>query len=400
MSSTITQRMVFVDDEPQVLRLLQLALRPMAGQWEAAFFSRGEDALTYLAEHPVDVVISDMRMPGMNGAQLLNEVRKRHPQTVRLILSGHAQEDLVMQCLGSTHQFLAKPIDVAQLRATLRCIQEVTARLSNPDLRRLATRLDALPSIPQVYLQIMEALQSPECSVQQISEILSADPALTAKILQLVNSAFFGFARKVSSVEEGVQLLGVGIIRSLALMAQVFSAFDASTFQTLGLDRIWNHSLRTGWLAKRILEIESDDPGQAEQALTAGLLHDLGKLMLASSLPKEYREIVRAVESRKEPLHVVERHAFNATHAEVGGHLLGIWGLPAPVVEAVALHHDPDSSPSQHFSTLTAVHAANLLACQGDPPDLLSFQKRLGEGYLSRIGMEDHAEIWHELAFE
>jgi putative nucleotidyltransferase with HDIG domain len=243
---------------------------------------------------------------------------------------------------------------------------------------------------------MVEALQSPDCPIEQIGEIISGDPALTASILKLVNSAFFGFAREVSSVVEAIQMLGVGVIRSLALCVELFSRFDGVVFKECSVDLIWNHSFQTAILARNIVRREGHDEKMMETAFTAGLLHDVGKLVLAANVPVRYREVVSQARDRNCSLFVVEHEVFQATHAEVGAYLLGIWGLPTALVEAVAFHHTPGASADTGFSALTAVHAANVL-CQGSgacttdtahtPVDL---------EYLARLGLKDRMPVWLE----
>ena len=192
-------------------------MQRLSDEWESACVESGEQALALIAQKPFDVVISDMRMPGMNGTELLNEVMKRSPRTVRIVLSGHADEQVVQESVGVAHQWVAKPFDLKMLRAILSRIAAFQGRLENPEIKELIGRIRQLPSTPRLYFQIIEALQSSTASTQTIAEIVARDPALTAKILHLVNSAFFGVARSISDAGEAVQLLGVSRIRSLAL---------------------------------------------------------------------------------------------------------------------------------------------------------------------------------------
>jgi putative nucleotidyltransferase with HDIG domain len=389
-------RLMFVDDEPAVLRMLQAMLRPMQKEWDMGFAESGELALRLMEQQPWDVLVSDMRMPGMNGAQLLNEVMKRYPRTVRIILSGYADEELVMKCVGATHQYLAKPLDLGVLKSTLRRIGALNERLASESLRTLVARITSLPSMPAVYVQVVEALQVPDCPIEHIGEIISADPALTAKILKLVNSAFFGYAREVSNVVEAIQMLGVGVIRSLALSVDLFSRFDHVVFRECSVDLIWNHSFQTALLARKIVQLEGGDEKMLDQAFTAGLLHDVGKLVLAANVPVPYRGVITQARSRNCSLFLVEQEVFKASHADVGAYLLGIWGLPTALVEAVAFHHNPGASVDTYFTPLTAVHAANVL-CQGANACTTDTALSAVDGdYLARLGLKDRMAVWLE----
>jgi HD-like signal output (HDOD) protein len=389
-------RILFVDDEPMILELLKLTLAPMSCEWDMAFAPSGETALTLMDKRPYDIVVSDMRMPGMSGAQLLNEVMKRHPATVRIIFSGYAEQEQVMKCISNTHQFLAKPFDVSALKAALNRCQNSKTRLPNAEIQTLLAGRDHLPSIPAVYFQIIDALQSPDCSAQRIGEIVATDPGLTAKILQLVNSAFFGFAREISNAEEAVMLLGVGTIRALALTVHLFSAFEPIPSKDWSVEQISSHSLRVGRFARKIVEFEDGAEGQREEAFTAGLLHDAGKLILADTLAAKYFELHTRSRTHGQPLSVVEREALGVTHSEVGAYLLDLWGLPATLVEAVALHHEPGKTHEPAFSSLTAVHVANGLAETGRVADQEAVSRKLDAAYLDQLRLSDRLTVWQE----
>jgi len=385
-------RILFVDDEPLILEVLELTVDSMKDEWSMAFANSGQDALALLAKRSFDIVVSDMHMPGISGAQLLNEVMKRYPATVRIILSGYAEEDLVMKCVGATHQFLHKPFDLKALRILLERIRGLKRRVHSVEIQKLLTKKQRMPSIPAVYFSILEALQDPECPIERIGEIVSSDSGLTAKLLQLVNSAFFGFAREVASAEEAVMLLGIGTIRSLALTMHLFSKFDTAQGDANSLTQVWSHSLRVARLAKRIAELEGASDKIIEEAFTAGLLHDVGKMIMAENPANKYLELLSQVHREKRSLVEAEQQLLNATHAEVGAYLLDLWGLPAPLVEAVAYHHAPSQSSEEVFSALTSVHVANAL--EQEVNEEPGEQHPLDLEYLKRLKLDGRIETW------
>ena len=396
MNPPAKTRILFVDDEEMILDLLKLSLASMRHEWEMRFVDSGEAALALIKDQPFDIVVSDMRMPRMSGAQLLNEVMKRFPATIRIILSGYAEQEQVLKCVGATHQFLTKPFNLDALKTTLNRCRRSKARLPNAEIQKLLARRDRLPSIPTVYFQIVEALQAPDCPAQRLGEIVATDPALTAKILQLVNSAFFGFAREISSPDEAVLLLGVGTIRALVLTLHLFSAFKSQTAQDWPIEQIWSHSLRVGRLARKIAELEGTDQELWEQTFTAGLLHDAGKLLLADNLATVYLELYSRAAREKLALVELERGAFGVSHAEVGAYLLDLWGLPAPLVEAVALHHAPTQAADAAFSPLTAVHVANVLEAESRTGDSTHPLPTLDTHYLAQLKLEPRLPLWRE----
>ncbi len=386
-------RILFVDDEVALLRVMKMGMRAMANDWDMHFVENGEQALELIEQQAFDVVITDMRMPGMNGAQLLNHVFRLHPQTVRIVLSGYAELSEVMKCVGLTHQYLDKPCSLDDLKDCLRRVTNVQSHISNEKIRAVTAGVKNLPSLPHIYLQIAEAIQSPTASTDRIADIASQDPALCAKLLQLSNSAFFGFSRKVFTVDEAVQLLGVGIIQSLALATPLFSAFDQAKCPDFPLDQIWDHSAQTAALGRKLFNHHVADSHLAEQAFAAGILHDIGKIILADSLPQEYAAILEESRATKTPLFEIERQHFATTHAEVGAYLLAIWGLPIPLVEAVASHHHPRRCGTNELCLSGVVHIANALLHTQDA-HLGLIPSPVDTAYLEHIKMTQHYKIW------
>jgi len=392
-AAPVKTRILFVDDEPSMLRVLKMALRSMAGAWDMVFVNSGEEALALLEQKGFDVIVTDMRMPGINGAQLLNHVLRLHPHTIRIVLSGYSDLQQVANCVGLTHQFLEKPCSLEELKNCLIRVTQVKSRLTSEKLCALAGSLKNLPSLPELYLEIADALQSPTVSSQRIAEIASRDPAISAKLLQLSNSAFFGFSRKVFSVEEAVQLLGVSVIQSLAMAVPIFSSFVRSKCPDFPIDQIWEHSVQTGAIGRRISCRHLEDSFLGEQAFCAGVLHDLGKLILADGLPAEYAAAIQESLRTRTPLCAIESKYFHASHAEVGAYLLALWGLPMPLVEAVAHHHHPVHCGTQEPCLAGVVHIANALqhlensSAQGVPSPV-------DASYLKLVGLEQQFNLW------
>ena len=391
------KRILFVDDEALVLQGLQRMLRPMRSEWEMRFVDTGAKALDLMSREAFDVVISDMRMPGMNGAELLGEVLKRFPKTVRLVLSGHADRDLVLKCIGSTHQYLSKPCDPEELKSAITRAGELERSLRDQTLRSLISRMDRLPSMPSLYVEIVDKLQNPQITLEEIGAIIARDLGMTAKILKLVNSAFFGLGRQISSPAEAVSYLGVDTIKSLVLSINAFSQFSSSASGGFSAEALWVHSQQTAGLAKEIARLEHAELKLMDEAFVAGLLHDTGKLVLAANFPEQYRRVIEAAPRNSAELLATEEAICGANHAEIGGYLLGLWGLPVPVVEAIALHHQPHRCPHVVFSPLTAVHAASGLIHQQSSPDQ-PMHVEIDLAYLQKLGVSQRLETWRAAA--
>jgi len=389
--------LLFVDDEARVLQGLQRQLRNMRDEWDMNFLDGARKALEFMATHRVDVLISDMMMPEMDGAELLTEVSKRHPHTVRIVLSGHAEREAVLRLVGPAHQYLSKPCDPEELRAAIARAFALRDLLSNERLKQLATRIKSLPTLPALYQRLTDELRKEDASMEQIGEIISHDIGMTSKILQLVNSAFFGLPQPISSPGDAVMYLGLSTVRALVLSLQVFSQFKNPQLAGFSLEALANHCWTTAVLARRIARAESGDTKMMDQCFLAGLLHDIGRIILADGLPEQYARVWHEAREKHLPVWQAEQSEFGATHADVGAYLLGLWGLPNPVVEAVALQHSPALCVTTGFSPLAAVHVASAFAHEkeGSPTELIHIEM----DYLTKLGLADRIADWREVCF-
>jgi HD-like signal output (HDOD) protein len=392
-------RILFVDDEPRVLEGLQRMLRSMRHEWDMAFAGGAEEALKALAAAPFDVVVTDMRMPGLDGADLLREVMNQHPQLVRIILSGHSDQEMSLRSVGAAHQYLSKPCDADALKQTVARACAQRGLLADENLRRLVSRTGALPSLPSLYTELVGELQSEGVTVKRVGEIIAQDVGMTAKILQLVNSAFFGLGRPLTSPVEAVSYLGLDRVKALVLSIHVFSEFKADAVAGFSSARLWSHCLAVGRLAETVAKTAGAAARAVSgEAFTAGLLHDTGKLVLAANAPAQYGEAVRLAQVEGLSLAEAERRVFGVTQSEVGGYLLGLWGLPPTLVEAVAFHTCPRERPGDDFRPLAAAHIASALLGEGSPPPASQGCAALDEEYLARLNLTDRLPAWREAA--
>lgn len=388
---------LFVDDNPLVLQGLRRSLHGMRDQWDLDFAENGAAALELMAQHPFDAVVTDLKMPGMDGAELLAAVLKQHPQTVRLVLSGQADQELIYRCVGVAHQCLSKPCDPETLRRTVQRAVELNLSLKNEPIRKLVAQLDRLPTIPVLYTQIVEKLKSSEASLADVAEIVEKDPGLTAKLLQLVNSAFFGLSRPMSSTLEAVTYLGMDTIKCLVLSLSAFSRFEGTETAGLSLTEVWEHSLRTAEVSRSLVQMQDLPDAMADAAFVGGLLHDIGRLILICNRPDDYAEACRLARLGPLSLEEAEQQIFTCTHADVGGYLLGLWGLPPAVVDAIACHHRPGISQDRTFTPLTAVHVANVLDWERTPANGIGKPPAIDEDYLASLELESYLPAWREM---
>jgi putative nucleotidyltransferase with HDIG domain len=390
------RNILFVDDDPIMRELFGAVLLAEPERWGVTTAESGEAALPFLDTDFFDVVVSDMRMPGMDGVALIREVKRRSPRTARIILSGVVDQKEIAESLRETHQFMPKPFRPKALRATLARISGLDAYLQDEKIRDTVAQLDTLPSFPSLYFEIMKELDAPDPSLEKVATIVAKDPGMTVKLLQIVNAASLGLARRFSNPIEAVQQLGIAAVQSLALSAHVFTCFESRAFQGFSITKLWDHGANTARIARKILEIERADAALAEDAYTAGMLHDIGKLMLANNLPEPFQRALDLTQEQGLRFLAAEEKVFGANHAGVGAYLLGLWGLPTTIVEAVAFHHQPGCSEAPTLGPLTAVHVANVLEHELSESKIIGCEPKLDLDHLAALGLQDRIGVWRE----
>jgi HD-like signal output (HDOD) protein/ActR/RegA family two-component response regulator len=379
-------RIVFVDDETDVLQAMSRTLREMRNEWSMEFTSNGAAALDELAKTPADVIVSDMRMPGMDGWELLGEVRKRYPQTVRLVLSGHADARSIMRAVGTAHQYLAKPCESAALKAAISQTYMLRSLLSSDRLARLVGRVDTLPSAPRAFQEILACLQRPTASIADAAKIIGRDVAMTANVIKLVNSAFFGSRQPISTADRAVAYLGLDTLGALVLGHGVFKSGVTTGIEGFSLERLWQHSLDVAAAARTVALSEKLTHARADEAFLAGMLHDVGKVVFATRLAATTDHPTASTEDTSMQM--------EAHHPEVGAYLLGLWGFPNPIVEAVAFHEAPRQTASQGLGLPELIHIADRLVHQRNAGSRGAVARELEPGLLEKLGLVDRWPAW------
>ncbi|MGA2984201.1 MAG: response regulator [Terriglobia bacterium] len=394
------RRVLFVDDEPRILEGLRRMLRPQRHEWEMAFAPGGEAALALMEASPFDVIVSDMRMPGIDGATLLCRVREQYPQMVRIVLSGHTELSTALRVVPVAHQFLAKPCDAEMLRVAVERACHLKALLSDESIRRTVSALGDLPSLPRTYEALTQALADPDTSLQKVAKIIEQDVGVSAKVLQLVNSAFFGVAHSITNIQSAVSYLGINTLKNLVLSVEIFRAFKPKReLPGFSLEKLQHHAQLTAHIAARLPVPKH----LADIAVVAGMLHDLGKLILAWKLSEHFEKVLGEALGARCPAYTVEERDDGFSHAEIGAYLLGLWGLPYSVVEGVALHHGPNRVPHQAFDAISAVYVANLLAHELEEPstgELAVYNLENYQEEFASLGVGEMIPQWRAMAKE
>lgn len=388
------KHVLFVDDEASILSGLRRMLRPYRHEWEMAFAESGEQAIAMMKDTPFDVVVSDMKMPGMNGVELLTKIKELYPDSIRIALSGHAEMELLLESVQVTHQFLAKPSDAEHIRNVIAQALALREMLKDEKLRSCIASIDILPSLPTLYTRVTQIAAAPDGTLRDIGRTVGEDISMSAKILQIVNSAFFGLAREVSSPEEATTILGLDVIRALILNVKIFSSYDQSKC-ALNLEQLNRHSQRVGLLAHQIAKHEGLPRKICDLSLMSGMMHDIGKLVLATAYPERYKESHQTHEGIEDWR--AELDTFGISHAHIGAYLLGVWNLPNPVVEAVAYHHIPHKAVQHDFSALTATHVADALVQEYEKQRAPDAPAIYQEDYLSQYADAEKLAEWRQL---
>lgn len=351
-------RILLVDDEPSVLNAMRRMLHIMKNEWKIYTVVSGEQALNSLNSGEFDMIITDMKMPGMNGAELLQKVKEQHPSVIRIVLSGYSDNDLILKSSNFAHQFLAKPLEAETLKEKIELIYTLQSHLNNKEIANLVNGIKNLPTLPSVYLQIEEEIRKPDSSLKVIEHIISKDIVMTTKILQVVNSAYFGLPQIIINPLQALNFLGIDILKSLVLVVHLFSVEKDSQYLNEQIALLSENSFKVAELSKRIALKLSTNMKFVEEVFTGALLHNIGKLVIWQ-LDDYFAKIEREIKKNSVSDYEAEYNVFNTSHAEIGAYLLGIWGLPTSLIEIACYHHKPSDSINKQISPLTIVHAAN-----------------------------------------
>jgi HD-like signal output (HDOD) protein/CheY-like chemotaxis protein len=372
--------------------------RALGKEWTVKLVTGQDAALAEMAAQPFDVLVADCALARVNdGVELLDRIHTEHPKTIRILLAGEMDKEHRMADVEGSHLILTKPCDNATLRNAIQRALAIDLWLTNDSLRELVARLRTFPIVPSLYLEVINALKSPNTTTSELGAIIAKDMAMMTKLLQVTNSACFGLPRKISDPEEAVGILGFETVKSMVMTLKLLSQYDKVKPVYFSIDRLWRHSTEVARISRRLALTQSDDPVLAESAFTAGLMHDLGKLVLASNFDEQYSGAQALARQQQLPLWQVEKQIFGASHGEIGAYLLGLWGMPLDLVEAAALHHNPSRCLAKRFSPLTAVHVANVLVYEAKPDKEGFVPPQIDETYIAELGLSEQLLRWREL---
>jgi putative nucleotidyltransferase with HDIG domain len=389
----LERRILFVGAEADWFHQVEQEMPGLQPGWTCLSAVEAAMAETLLGSAPFDFLVLESRSP--IAANLWERREKFSKQTICVVRCDLSDRLRVTQWQQAGATPVSEDGSTASLVAGLKRAERLREWMSVPAIKKLLPMIRKLPAEPKLYSQVSEELQSPMGSMNVVANLISQDPIMSAKILQVTNSAFFGRA-EVTDISEAVMVLGSERVRSLVLLAGVFSQYSGSVCPGFSAEPIWSHSLQVGFFARAIAQGETQNMRLGDTAFTAGLLHDIGKLILAANVPEMFEAVLRTQKNGKMSQREAELVVMGTTHAEVGACLLATWGLPQPILEAIAWHHEPERSTEKGFSLLAAVHVANAFSQEvgfGSEPGVRS---RIHVEYLKEIGVGDSRERWRQ----
>jgi len=381
-----------VDDDRIMLRLYA-TLQSLLGPGFEVFTALGAaEAFALMEKSKFEIVISDLNMPEVDGIEFLKNVMDAQPGAARLVVSSYSDHLKAAEALNVAHRYFSKPLDIPEFGKLLKRRCHYNYLLNNDRVRQMVFRTGALPILPESCLKLTRVLDSPYTQLDDISAVVEADPGLASRLLHTVNSAHFGISRAVLSCSEAVQIVGLEVLRSLMIGIELFDYYQDRPFIQESFRKLWAHSLQTAIAARKISQAENQSLELCNVAFIAGLLHDIGKLILAANAEREYRIALDLCQKTAVPLEQAERGIFGCTHSDVGAYLLVLWGFPDAVVDAVENHHRLSNINS--FAPALAIHLGQYL----DPT--ASRSSSLNSALIQRLGLASHLKSWKSLLAE
>lgn len=394
MQTEEKKRILIVDDDQSVLEGIRRLLHRKKDEWKIEFVSSGSDALSAMRKSKYDIIISDLLMAGMNGVKLLEKVRGKYPDTIRFMLSGYNDKTLIDRAVRVVHQFLAKPCSTQVLEKMIDQAFDLRKKLRNDKIRGILSNLSSLPVMPAAYQHVIELLMEPGVSPRQVGRAIAQDVGMSTKILQVVNSAFYGLRSKIVDPVHAAAYLGLKTVEGLILSDGIFSKMPYEKINRFGVKGLQDHCIRVGALTRTICSSMNMSEEDVDVANMAGIMHDTGKILMISEFDEQLFEAIKISRNQQRPMWEVEQEVIGLTHAEMGGCLLELWGLPDVIMECAAYHHTPTDYLHSQFSILSAVYIADTLdhhlcsgfgdgACAGIDMD-----------YLEKINVVDKFSNW------
>lgn len=353
-----SKSILIIDEDNAQLELLQKQLTPLQKRWDLHFASTAQEARDQLLIRPFDIVATELHLEGFEEGELLKEIKHRQPGAIRFLTSADVTSENFLKYINFAHQFITKPYAPSELLGKIKTSLRLKNIFLNERAAKAVASIDELPTLPSLYIKLENELRKEDVFMSDIGRIIGEDVSMTAGILKIVNSPFFGLFSKITNPEQAVALLGLDAVKGIVLGTFLFNTKAAEGID-FSIEELGEHCRYVGLLARAIVKAEGADAELAESTFLGGFLHDLGKLLLATSYSAEYQMILSVVRDSNIPIQEAEKDILGFTHAEVGAYLLALWGFSEDVVEAIYCHHELNKLGSNDLSPAVAVHVAN-----------------------------------------
>jgi HD-like signal output (HDOD) protein len=384
-----TKSILLAVADPQALVEMTQAL---GAGWEPTSVASEADALQQLEARSFDALLVDFNFGTPDASDLLNGASEKRPETARFLMAYEADLALVAAKVSGSHQILPKPLEPASFKSRIE--EGVTDSSSDQTTSSPATDPGAAPLVPAIYSEVLKALETPGVTNEQVGKLIALDSALTTELLRLTKSAYMGLPRDISEPTQAVESLGLDAVKALVTALRFLAEHSHLKPCYLSIDQIWQHSTNVAQIARDLVLFETEDRALASQALAAGLLHDLGKVVLVTNFADLYGRVYSLARKQPVPVWEIEKEMFGATHGEVGACLVGMWNMPGPIVEATAMHHEPPLGEGEQLTPLAAVHIANVLEHQLRPSDECRVAPIINTAFLNELGLLQRLPIW------
>ncbi|MGB9911753.1 MAG: HDOD domain-containing protein [Candidatus Kapaibacteriota bacterium] len=367
---------LFLSDETTIKEIIRNVV-PLQDDFDIFFAESGEKGLQILANNKIDIFFGSPNITLPSGSNIFYEIKRVFPETIRFALVSNLESPSVAQLSQYVHQFVQPPYTLENLKERIERTSSLQKTLKNENIKELVQNITALPSLPELYIQIEQEVARPDFSLSKIGNLIAKDPNLTAKILQIVNSAYFGLQREITNINFALSYLGVNVIKSLIFYIHLFSNFKVTPENRKYLEQFWKHSLIVASNTYHLAEKHLTSKSEIDSAYTAGVLHDVGKFVLLNTYTYPQNVMLLAEQKAMDNLEA-ENEIYQCTHAEIGAYLLGLWGFPITIVEAVAYHHQPSKLKKSSLNFSTILHIA----------DFLYYTPNLDVPHIQEIGLE------------
>ncbi|MBK9797090.1 MAG: HDOD domain-containing protein [Holophagaceae bacterium] len=350
-------RILLVDGDEAFLQQIRRAFWKRHRAWEVLLAPSGALALELLARDPVDILITETQLPDMDGAELLRRVRELQPGTVRIALASDGVAEWAEREEGDLHRLFPKPLGADFLMGVVDSLSIEDDETNVRAVRAFVGGLGRIPSLPSLYSELVALLQREDAGMADVARLIRRDLGMASQVLKLANSVHCASNRPVTEIGQAVAMLGVDSLRSLVLFRGIISSFDSPRPQGLDLEKLWFHSFEVATGVRQLAVLEGFTQ-LADLAFSTGLLHDIGLVVLATEPAGRYRAILEKAQTTRVPLAVLEHDTYGVDHAQVGAHLLNLWGLPPTFCRPVREHHAPPEG-GEGFPLSAALHVAD-----------------------------------------